>query len=194
MFLVCSCSPCSGEGEGLHPAPGQLLVVGQQPVHQSQRQRRVGVRRRLRLELRVGGRGAAQQEEAARGGQLERGAVKTWPTSRRRGARKGGRKPSLQSSRGSSTPPPVMPTTTALTVLALSPPSLGGLALETPPHGRHNRVSSRPISKNRREEVSTVRGDCFDPCRELQVFSPSLPSLSLVSLVLPSLFFFFFPP
>ena len=73
MFLVVSmCSPCSGEGEGLHPAPGQLLVIRQQPVHQSQRQRRVGVRRRLRLELRVWGRGAAQQEEAACGGQLER--------------------------------------------------------------------------------------------------------------------------
>lgn len=66
-------SPCSGEGEGLHATPGQLLVVRQQqPVHQPQRQRCVGVRWRLRLQLRVGGGGATQQEEAACGGQLER--------------------------------------------------------------------------------------------------------------------------
>ncbi|XP_034018171.1 protein max isoform X2 [Thalassophryne amazonica] len=44
-------SPCSGEGERLRPAPGQLPVIRQQPVHQPQRQRRVGVRRRLRLQL-----------------------------------------------------------------------------------------------------------------------------------------------
>lgn len=64
-------SPSSGEGEGLLPAAEQLPVLRQQPVHQPQRQRRVGLRRRLRLQLRVRGGGAPQQEEAALGGQLE---------------------------------------------------------------------------------------------------------------------------
>lgn len=106
LFLSSSslCSARSGEGEGLHSAPGQLLVVRQQPVHQSQRQCRVGVRRRLRLQLRVGGRGAAQQEEAARGGQLEIRAGDTW--SRQRGERAGWRERSRQSSQGSLAPAP----------------------------------------------------------------------------------------
>lgn len=67
-------SPRSGEGEGLGSAPGQLFIVRQQPVHQPQRQRCVGVRRRLRLQLRVGAGRAPQQEEGAHGGQLERRA------------------------------------------------------------------------------------------------------------------------
>lgn len=103
-FFLCSCSPCSGEGEGLHSAPGQLLVW-QQLIHQSQRQRRVGVRWRLWLELWVRGRGAAQQEEAACGGQLVSWAVKTWPRSRQRGIRDGEWERSLQRSWGSLTPP-----------------------------------------------------------------------------------------
>lgn len=113
------CSPCSGEGEGLHPAPGQLLVVRQQPVHQSQRQRCVGVRRGLRLELRVRGGGAAQQEEAARGGQLESRAGSD-PRYGRGGGARGGwatRECSLSKLH------PFMPTTTTTTTRLCLPPS-----------------------------------------------------------------------
>lgn len=68
LFLLFS--PCSGESEGLCAASDQLLVLWQQPVHQPQRQRGVGVWRRLRLQLRVRDGGASHQEEAAHGGQL----------------------------------------------------------------------------------------------------------------------------
>lgn len=206
--VLCVCSPCSGEGEGLHPAPGQLLIVWQQPVHQPQRQRRVGVRRRLWLELRVGSRGAAQQEEAARGGQLDGRPATFWRKAVRRGAGEGERKRSLQSSQGSSTsppPPPAMPTTTTTD---RPPPQASSLSLlhlwvdshwrlmthQTSSHRRHNRLSFHPISKIRREEVGWVEDDCFNPSRELQVFPPldkppSHPSLSLFfgspSLVFP---------
>lgn len=97
------CSPRSGEGEGLRPAPGWILIVWQQPVHQPQRQCRVSVWRRLWLQLWVRHRGAAQQEEGASGGQLENRAAKTWTESRRRGTGEGERK---------SSPPPCQQTTT----------------------------------------------------------------------------------
>lgn len=122
------CSPRSGKGEGLRPAPGQLLIVWQQPVHQSQRQRRVGVRRRFRLQLGVWGGGAAQQEEAACGGHLESWAGKTWPRSRRRGTREGERVRGLQSSRGSPPPPPFMPTTPAPLLPRRPPQSLPSIS------------------------------------------------------------------
>uniref|UniRef100_A0A8C5CF98 Protein max n=1 Tax=Gadus morhua TaxID=8049 RepID=A0A8C5CF98_GADMO len=107
---VCVCvSPPSartGEGEGLHAAPaGQLLVPGQQPVHQPQGQRRVGLRRGLRLQLRVGRRGAPQPQEAPRRGQLR------------------GPRDTLHPTTLSISPPPPPP----------SLPSLAGPAPEAPP-------------------------------------------------------------
>ena len=65
---LCTCSPCAGEGEG---AAGQLRLIGRQPLHQSQGQHRVGVRRWLRVQLGVRARGAAQPKEAPRRGQLK---------------------------------------------------------------------------------------------------------------------------
>lgn len=178
-----SCSPCSGEGEGLHSAPGQLLFVWQQPVHQSQRQRRVGVRRRLRLKLRVGGGGAAQQEEAACGGQLESWAVKTW--SGQRDIREGERERSLQSSQGSLAPPPLynnnhhpgLPHHPLHLWLRLMTPQIST-------HHHHKRLSSHPISKNRREEVSRVEDTASVHLKSFRFFSPSHPCLSLSSLIL----------
>lgn len=60
----------AGEGPLERPASGQLPLDGEQPLHQPQRQRHLRLRRRLRLQLRVGARRAAEQEEAAHGGQL----------------------------------------------------------------------------------------------------------------------------
>lgn len=69
-FLSARRSPCAGEGQGQRPDPDQLLVW-QQPVHQPQGQRRVGLWRRFGLQLRIGTGWAAQQKEAARGAQLD---------------------------------------------------------------------------------------------------------------------------
>lgn len=69
----CCCSSCTGEGQGEHYAPSQLLLLRQQLLHQPQGECSVRLRRRLRLQLRIGARGAAQQKEAARGGQLDSG-------------------------------------------------------------------------------------------------------------------------
>ncbi len=201
FFFMCSCSPSSGEGEGLHPTPGQLLVAWQQPVHQSQRQRRVGVRRRLRLELRVGARGAAQQEEAPRGGQLESWAVQNLAKVEAAGHQ--GRARGYAAFKALEAHLPLPPHANNSHPWPPSPPSSFSLSLlhlwvgshwrlmtpQTSSHRRHNRLSSHPISKNRREEVSRVEDDCFNPARELQVFFPfpSLPfSLFFVS---PSLVF-----
>lgn len=62
-------SACAGEGPSQRPAPGQLSR-GQQPLHQPQGQCHLRLRRWLRLQLRLGARRAAEQEEAAHGGQL----------------------------------------------------------------------------------------------------------------------------
>lgn len=43
----------TGESQGDHTAAGQLLLFRQQPVHQPQGQRCIGLRRWFRLELRV---------------------------------------------------------------------------------------------------------------------------------------------
>lgn len=182
-FFLCSCSPCSREGEGLHSAPGQLLVW-QQPVHQSQRQRRVGVRWRLWLELWVRGRGAAQQEEAACGGQLVSWAVKTWPRSGQRGIRDGERERSLQSSWGSLTPPPLH--NNHYQGLSHHPLLHLWMRLMSPQmstHHHHNGFSSHPISKNRREEVSRVE-DMLQSIWRASGFFPLLIPVSLFALVL----------
>lgn len=74
VWFIClpstRCSPCPGEGQGQRPDPDKLLVW-QQPVHKPQGQRRVGLRRRLRLQLRIGTGRAAQQKEATHGAQLD---------------------------------------------------------------------------------------------------------------------------
>lgn len=72
VSLVYCCSPCTGEGQGEHSAPDELLFW-QQLVHKPQRERRVCFRRRVRLQLRIGAWRAAQQKEAARGAQLDSG-------------------------------------------------------------------------------------------------------------------------
>lgn len=74
VWFIClpstRCSPCPGEGQGQRADPDKLLVW-QQPVHKPQGQRRVGLRRRLRLQLRIRTGRAAQQKEATRGAQLD---------------------------------------------------------------------------------------------------------------------------
>lgn len=64
------CSACSGEGQGQQSAAKQLFLR-QQPVHEPQGERGVGLWRRVRLQLRIGARGASDQEEAACGAQLD---------------------------------------------------------------------------------------------------------------------------
>lgn len=175
-FSSCPCSPCSGEGEGLHPAPGQLLVIRQQPVHQSQRQRRVGVRRRLRLELRVWGRGAAQQEEAACWGQLEKPSGSNLAMIEAVG-HKGGREGTQPSKLSRLIHPfPLCddhqprPPSHHRPLASISGWARTGDTWRLKPP--HNRLFSHPISTNWREEVSRVEDDCFNPSRELQVFPP----------------------
>lgn len=63
-------SPCPGESQRELSAPNQLLLW-QQLVHKPQRQRGVGLRRRVRLHLWIGAGWAAQQEEAACGNKLD---------------------------------------------------------------------------------------------------------------------------
>lgn len=126
LFLLFS--PCSGESEGLCAASDQLLVVWQQPVHQPQRQRRVCVRRRLRLQLRVRDGGTSHQEEAAHGGQLRELispslAVGRWCT------RKGERDSSSKALKTTFTPPSCHNAPPVVS-LALFFPPLAGLVPE----------------------------------------------------------------
>lgn len=51
-------------------------------------------------------------------------------------------------------------------------------------HHHHKRLSSHPISKNRREEVSRVEDTASVHLKSFRFFSPSHPCLSLSSLVL----------
>lgn len=66
-------SSCTGEGQREHSAPDKLLYW-KQLVHKPQRERRVCLRRRVRLHLWIRAGRAAQQKEAARGAHLNSGA------------------------------------------------------------------------------------------------------------------------
>lgn len=69
FFLLTCCSSSSGESQGEHSAPDKLLFW-QQLVHKPQRECGIRLRWRLRLQLWIRARRAAQQKEAACGAQL----------------------------------------------------------------------------------------------------------------------------
>lgn len=143
----------SGKGEGLQSAPGRLSVVRQQTVHQLQRNCRVGIWRGLRPELRVRSRRAFQQEEAARGVQLEDPrALKSWPGSLQQGI-----KSETEHCRG--WPPPCYFNRAATFIILL----ISGSEIATSLSYHHDCLHSQEVSKVEVAALVQWKSFCFCP-------------------------------